>query len=109
MKPGARSEVWTEFDRNPAVAIARARRYIGTDQAWIGECLGPSEETWGPEDGVYNYKHDLVRGAHAKYGPNATVPLPTNARLVFFTGPVDPSQRETQEQSPWVLDHWRSD
>jgi len=103
MRPGARTRVWTLFNRNPHDAIARARHYIGTDQAWIGHCLGLNEATWGTEDGVYNFRHDLVRQSSDVH----EIALPDNARLVFFTGPVDPSQKETQEQCPWISEHWR--
>lgn len=98
MTAGARQRVWDEFDANPDRAQARCReqRYIGTDQAWIGTCLGPGEATWGPEHGVYNFRHDLKDGT-----------LPSNAKLVFFTGPVDPSQPELQAAHPWIKEHWR--
>jgi hypothetical protein len=97
MNAGARQQVWDQFIADPNAARARAQRYIGTDQAWIGECLGTREPTWGPEDGVYNFKKEVANRG-----------LPDNARIVFFTGPVDPSQAEIQRRHPWVLEHWRT-
>ena len=95
MDAGARQQVWDDFVADPKAACHRAERYIGTDQAWIGECLGEGEATWGPEDGVYNYKREVQgRG------------LQDNARIVFFTGAVDPSQPELQKSDPWILEHW---
>jgi len=95
MDAGARQAVWDDFRRDPEAAQRKARRYIGTDQAWIGAHLGPGEATWTSADGVYNFRHDIVRRG-----------LPTGARVVFFTGPVDPSQAQLRRDHPWIDEHW---
>lgn len=94
MDAGARQSVWDEFNRDHEAAMLKAKGLIGTDQAWIGRHLGEAEATWGPEDGVCNYKFDIVRRHNGQ--------LPSNARIVFFTGACDPSQPELQEKHEWL-------
>lgn len=97
MNAGARAQVWTDFDRVRSPEIAREKGYIGTDQAWIGACLGTDEATWGPEHGVLSYRSNI---------PGHRDKLPENAKIVFFHGRVDPSQKHIQERSPWIAEHW---
>lgn len=99
MDAGARQRVWDEFSADPKGCMEKSRRKVGTDQAWIGECLGFWEKTWGPKDGVYNYRHELERKHSGR--------LPENARMVFFTGPVDPSQEQLQRKHQWIAENWR--
>lgn len=96
MTAGARAQVWDEFRADHRAAMKRAQGMIGTDQAWIGTCLGRGEATWGPEHGVYNYRVEVSGRAN----------LPANARLVFFTGPNDPSMPQIQAKHPWIGQHW---
>jgi hypothetical protein len=93
LKTGARRRVWDEF--SGAVSIARARQagFRGSDQAWMSFTLGPSETVWGGSDGLYSIR-DMAEGAR---------PLPADARLVQFNGPVKP----WQSSLPWVRDNWR--
>ena len=83
-------QVWKKFDpeRTPAI-VSNRRDIVGTDQAWIRECLGPDEKTWDHRDGVYEARN--LRGA-----------LPYDARIVFFAGNRDPS---TSNQN-WISEHW---
>ncbi len=99
MDAGSRSQVWTLFERNPAVAIMKGRNlgYVGTDQAWIGACLGRGEARWTIADGVYSYRCHVKKLGH----------LPNNARIVFFHGCADPSQPQIQKIHPWIEEHWR--
>lgn len=97
MDAGARAKVWTEFHADPERAMRLAKPFIGTDQAWISACLGPREATWGPADGVYNFRAEVKQAS-----------LPRNARIVFFTGKHDPSMPELQRQHPWIAEHWRA-
>jgi hypothetical protein len=94
--PGARPQLWTEFDPALSPWAARKKGYVGTDQAWIGHCLGPDEATWSADDGVYSYRYDLLEGDRSLKG----------ARIVFFHGQIDPSQPEFQ-QLDWVRENWR--
>lgn len=93
MDAGARPLVWSEF--SPPRSIERIRRNprmcVGTDQAWVRLCLGKSEARFTEADGVYDF------GATRRQ-------LPSNARLVFFSGPRDPSEWRHLE---WVRDHWQ--
>lgn len=99
MTPGARQEVWDDFAASPAgaMSLCQRKKLIGTDQAWITARLGPGEPTWGMRDGVYNFRHQMKDG-----------PLPRDARIVFFTGPIDPSQPELQREHGWIGEHWRA-
>ena len=94
--PGARQQVWAQFDRERSPQWAS--RHIGTDQAWISFVLGPGESTWtAARDGVLSYKRHC----------SGQSDLPSNARVVFFQGNVDPSLPELQERHPWIREHWR--
>lgn len=90
MNAGSRQQVWDKFERE--ASRAAAKHYIGTDQAWIGHCLGKNEKTFGREDGVYSYKK------HVKRSPI----LPENCCMVVFHGNVDPST----EKAKWIAQHW---
>lgn len=99
MDAGARQSVWEDFCADPSAAIAASRGLIGTDQAWMGRHLSDSEAVWDTSHGVYNFQHDIERKHNGE--------LPSNARVVFFTGPRDPSQPELQSRHPWIKEHWR--
>lgn len=89
---GARRQVWDEFDPATSPAKGRALNYFGSDQAWIGACLGPDEAKFSQADGVYSYRCHLKprRGT-----------LPNDARLVMFHGAVDPWSPEARRLD-WV-------
>lgn len=97
---GARQRVWEEFDPATSPQRGRALGYIGSDQAWIGACLGPGEAKWSAADGVYSYRNEISRGGGAGL-------LPRNARIVFFHGHVDPWQPTTKARHRWVKEHYR--
>lgn len=100
MNAGAREKVWNDFNKNPDLAIKRARGagYFGSDQAWMCYSLGVQEKRWTEFDGVCSYR------MHIKTNEGK---LPKNARLVFFEGHYDPWNAQIQEQCPWVKDHYR--
>jgi hypothetical protein len=50
MTAGARSQVYEQF--NQEAAVEAGNKFLGSDQAWISQVLGPDEATWGPADGV---------------------------------------------------------
>lgn len=90
---GARRHVWDVFRTAPvdlARRIEKDRSFVGTDQAVLSLVLGAGETTVGPEDGIHEAAKIRDR-------------LPGNARIVFFSGARDPSQREHQ----WVRQHYR--
>lgn len=94
MNAGARRQVWDSFIADPHEARRTIQNSpelcIGSDQAWIRLSLGKGEARWGNNDGIYE-----ARQVRAN--------LPANARVVFFAGARDPSQRSYR----WVIDHWR--
>lgn len=98
LKAGARRRVWDTFDPVVSPRVSKQLGYIGSDQGWIGACLGPHEAKWGVNDGVYSFRNHIQR--------TSTQALPQNARIVIFHGAVDPWMREAQAIS-WVRDHYR--
>lgn len=95
MNAGARSHVWELFHENPAAAVAVGKQacQFGTDQGWLAASL-KDEAVWTEADGVYSYRwHVKGKG------------LPKDARIVFFHGPFDPSQKEMQ-RFDWVRGAW---
>jgi len=98
MTAGARKQVWETFDPVESPKRARALGYIGSDQAWIGACLGPGEKKWTAADGVYSYRNEIQHvGGH----------LPANARIVVFHGSIDPWSPYARARHPWVLENYR--
>lgn len=107
MDAGARKEVWEDFD--PEVSPKAAKPLIGTDQAWIAHRLGPVEAVWTQADGVLSRYHVGICGSAlpGRAARNGVKALPGGARVVFFHGPVDPSQPHLQAACPWISDHWK--
>lgn len=97
MTAGVRPQVWGDFDRKKSPRKGEDLGYVGTDQAWIGACLGRDEKKWNTSDGVYSFRCHVRKMGR----------LPRNARIVFFHGCADPSQPQIQKQHPWVEEHWR--
>lgn len=100
MNAGAREKIWTEFQKNPERAVQKARGagFFGSDQAWMCYMLGPMENRWTADDGVFSYR------THVKPARGA---LPKDARIVFFQGHYDPWHPMIREQCPWVGQHYR--
>ena len=100
MKSGCRADVWELFNPASSPAFAKAKGYVGTDQAWIGACLGRYESRWDKQDGIYSYRcHFQEEGGRTE--------LRGDEKIVFFHGSHDPSKPETQAIVPWVKEHWR--
>lgn len=95
LRAGSRPRVWNDFIADPAAAIARARAagYRGSDQAWISYCESAGAAVWPADSGIYSIR-DLRNGA---------APLPRDARLVQFNGPVKPWQSPLR----WVKESWQ--
>lgn len=100
LRAGARRQVWDNFDPRSSPHLGRRRGYIGSDQAWIAVCLGPSEVKWTRADGVYSFRNEILP-------PRGTGQLPENAKVVMFHGLYDPWDPEVQARFPWVKEHWR--
>lgn len=90
---GARQDIWEDFRPPASIAEARAAGFRGSDQAWMSYRLAESCPVWGPEAGLYSIR-DMANGR---------APLPPDARLVQFNGPVKPWQSSLS----WVRAHWR--
>jgi len=98
MDAGARPDVWEKFDPVESPRLASRLHYVGSDQAWIGACLGKNEPTWTRADGVYSWRMHLRRNRGI---------LPADARLVFFHGSSgDPWSPIVKKRAPWIADHY---
>lgn len=97
LRAGTRARVWEAFDHN-APEITRAKRMVGSDQAWISHILGPNEKKWSTTDGVYSFRNHMSSGKK---------PLPSDARIVFFHGQFDPWDPMVQRDNPWIREHYR--
>lgn len=95
--PGARSELWADFD--PAETPKWVNwRFGGKEQAWISERLAWTEATFDHRDGIY--------GSARLGGTGIGSMLPRNACIVSFPGARAPWQPEMQEQHPWLAQHY---
>lgn len=99
MKAGSRSKVWTTFDPRRSPEMRLAKGYVGTDQAWIGVCLGENEAKWDRKDGIYSYRVHFKQ--EGRFNLNG------DERIIFFHGSSDPSKPDTQKQASWIQQHWR--
>lgn len=96
-KAGTRPQLWETFDPVESPARGLSMSQFGSDQAWLGACLGPKERKLGPSEGVYSYRcHIKARG----------VGLPDNTKIVLFHGQHDPWGPEGQSLD-WVRRHYR--
>lgn len=96
---GARRQVWDTFDPVESPKRASALGYIGSDQAWIGACLGKGEKKWTARDGVYSYRNEISR--------MQSPVLPENARIIVFHGFYDPWSKTMQAKHYWVRRHYK--
>lgn len=93
MDTGARRQVWDSFDG--MASVNKASRWLGSDQAWIRECLGPFEKTWSIRDGVTSW---LRTRRIPKWQLGDT-------KIVFFQGELKPW--EDSAKTEWVEEHYR--
>ena len=98
LRAGTRRQVWEKFDPASSPARAKALGYIGSDQAWIGACLGVNERKWSTADGVYSFRNE-INGKRRD--------LPPNARVVMFHGRFDPWMPQVQAQHRWIREHYQ--
>lgn len=96
MDAGARARVWEEFSTE-APEITKSRGMVGSDQAWISYILGPNEEKWSIDDGVYSFRNHMGSGRES---------LPDDARIVFFHGQYDPWDGRVQKKNRWIKAHY---
>jgi hypothetical protein len=95
---GTRPQLWETFDPLKSPQIGIQRRYIGSDQAWIGACLGPNEAKFTRKDGVYSWRNELKpRGGQ----------LPAGAKIVVFHGAQDPWTPAVRGIFPWCREAYR--
>lgn len=90
-----------KFNRSGGVhwydpAVRKAGHILGSDQAVIAHVLGPGEATWTSRDGVMSFKNDILRHRAMIF----------DARIVFFHGKEDPSQKHLQDKYSWIQENW---
>lgn len=91
MDAGARDIVWNSFDyEKSAYILSKNTDVRGSDQAWIRHTLGATEKRWGNLDGIYEARQIKDK-------------LPKNARIIFFSGPRDPSLLAYK----WIGKYWK--
>lgn len=98
LQAGTRRKVWEQFDPRVSPMRTRQARYIGSDQAWLGLCLGKGECKWTAADGVYSFRNEIQNKRPAR--------LPGNARIVIFHGAFDPWMPAVQRAHPWIASHY---
>lgn len=103
LRSGSRPQVWEQFDPKTSPKQAMQAGRFGSDQGWLSFCLGKGEPTWTTADGVYSFNIHLRPPKHSS---QPSKPLPTDARVVFFHGSVDPWSSEAQ-RLPWVKEHYQ--
>jgi hypothetical protein len=93
MTAGARPQVYTEF--TPERATLAGKHFLGSDQAWIGFCLGWGEKTWTDADGAI------------WFSPRYSMGVPETARIMFFPGTPKPWQvGGSRPLDRWVRRHY---
>jgi len=98
--PGRYQHIYDNFDPVESRRQITSNMLIGSDQAWISLQVNDEDLTvLGADDGLYSYNVDI-----RKPYDNG---LPDNARLVFFHGKFDPSQKLIQNQCEWVKQYWQ--
>lgn len=95
-RAGTRTQIWDTFDPNKSPRMGLKLRYVGSDQAWIGVCLGPNEPKFTKADGVFSYRNELR--------PKGGV-LPPTAKIIVMHGSVDPWSPAAIHD--WVRTHYR--
>lgn len=97
-KPGARPQLWNDFDPIETPKWVNWR-FGGAEQAWISERLPWNEATFDHRDGIY--------GAGRLGGAGIYDHLPANACIVSFPGARAPWQAEVQQKYSWVKEYYR--
>jgi hypothetical protein len=70
-----------------------------SDEGWMWHTLGTEQAKITKADGVYYFRHDLLKGGRS---------LPADARMVVMNGRAfDPSMPGWQAKCPWIAKHWR--
>lgn len=94
---GKFTDIYTKFDpvKSPKRAVT-GTGMKGSDQAWIHYCIG-DVPGWTEDDGVYAFNAIARRKGLWEQ-------LPSNAKLLIFTGKPDPWEPEAQKILP-VLRH----
>ena len=91
MTAGARAQVWEKFKGEES--IAAARKFMGTDQAWLTFILGANEKGWSVYDGVYGWPR-------LRNDNSVIRKPPEKARIIFFYGGVKPWNMLRPQSAP---------
>ncbi|MGE0366944.1 MAG: hypothetical protein AB7Q00_14550 [Phycisphaerales bacterium] len=95
-RAGAHTDLWDEFDPQVSPDLSNKSGYFGSDQAWISYKLKGQAPGWNRSNGVVSYPREQRK-----------MPLSPTTRIVIFHGKRKPWDPAVQNESPWVLEHWR--
>lgn len=95
---GEHQEIWQRFDPRSTPDRCHKAGFLGSDQSWIS----------------YNFARDPTAGSWA-YPQAVSYPKEVRRRpilsrgtvMVMFHGKFKPWHEITQNESPWVREHWR--
>lgn len=96
---GAFPEVWTEFAKNPALAVARlyrakqcGQRVNGSDQGWLSYTIDRNwAKVWGEKDGVLHWSQKQYSDVRHRL---------LDAAMICFAGGVKPWDAECLRITP---------
>jgi len=91
IEAGKRSKVYQDF--TPEGAAKAGQKFVGSDQAWIGHCLGWGERTWDESDGLCWYRNTKI----------------DDPRIMFFPGGIKPWTVATTGDSEFIDEHYRGE
>lgn len=93
---GTRPYIWEEFD--PIKSPKLAKKYEGSDQAWLSYRLPKNERVVTKANGIYCYDVDRL---HKRLEP------PKDCRMVIFRGAFKPHYPHVFNKHPWIQSHYR--
>jgi len=97
--PGTRDHVWSVFESDPELAMQLSTHIPGTDQGWVNYHMELDKEFyWDKSDGIYDFRIHLLE--------KWITDLPTDAKIVMWPGPRDPSQDQWKEKFSWIGEHY---
>lgn len=99
LKLGQHGHVWADFDPVETPKEIHRRRWVGSDQSWLGMAL-PGAPTLGPDDGFYFF------GQYLKARKFAKSEKITPARVLNFAGFDKPWAKSTRFQAKDIWDQY---
>ena len=112
MNIGIHQDIWDDFKEEDLISTGhkhyqyqnkyaiQAGFNVGSDQSWLNYKLANKNiKYWSPNDGIYNFRTIFGRKSQNYDALN-------KAKIIFFSGSADPSQRKLQQKHPWIKKYW---